>query len=65
MQLGEVLPKLPREWLIVQTKVAPKATAKEFLETFETSMNYLRLDHVAHLLPRCTGSTTGNCSHGR
>jgi predicted aldo/keto reductase-like oxidoreductase len=46
MQLGEVLPKLPREKMIVQTKVAPKATAKEFLETFETSMKYLKLDHV-------------------
>lgn len=46
MQLGEVLPKLPREKLIVQTKVAPKATREEFLKTFETSMNYLKLDHV-------------------
>lgn len=46
MQLGEVLPKLPRDNVIVQTKVGPKATAKEFLETFETSMNYLKLDHV-------------------
>jgi predicted aldo/keto reductase-like oxidoreductase len=46
MQLGSVLPKLPRERIIVQTKVAPKATAKEFLETFETSMKYLKLDHV-------------------
>jgi predicted aldo/keto reductase-like oxidoreductase len=46
MQLGELLPKLPRDKMIVQTKVAPKATAKEFLETFETSMNYLKLDHV-------------------
>ncbi len=46
MQLGKVLPTLPREQLIVQTKVAPKATAKEFLETFETSMAYLKLDHV-------------------
>src|SRR5215469_2821703 len=34
MQLGRVLPTLPREKLIVQTKVAPKATAKEFVETF-------------------------------
>src|SRR5262252_7423170 len=32
MQLGRVLPKLPREKIIVQTKVAPKATAKEFIE---------------------------------
>ena len=46
MQLGKILPTLPREKLIVQTKVSPKATAREFLETFETSMNYLRLDHV-------------------
>jgi hypothetical protein len=46
MQLGNVLPKLPRDKIIVQTKVAPKATAREFLETFETSMKYLKLDHV-------------------
>src|SRR6516164_6663256 len=46
MQLGNVLPKLPREKLIVQTKVSPKATPREFLETFETSLNYLKLDHV-------------------
>ena len=46
MQLGQLLPKLPRDKMIVQTKVAPKATAKEFIETFETSMKYLRLDHV-------------------
>ena len=46
MQLGRILPSLPRDKIIVQTKVAPKATAKEFLETFETSMKYLRLDHV-------------------
>ena len=46
MQLGNVLPKLPRDKIIVQTKVAPKATAKEFLQTFETSMKYLKLDYV-------------------
>jgi predicted aldo/keto reductase-like oxidoreductase len=46
MQLGNVLPKLTRDKIIVQTKVGPKATAKEFLQTFETSMNYLKLDHV-------------------
>ncbi|MFO1489193.1 MAG: aldo/keto reductase [Verrucomicrobiota bacterium] len=46
MQLGKLLPTLPRDQMIVQTKVAPKATAAEFLQTFETSMNYLRLDHV-------------------
>ena len=46
MQLGNVLPKLPRDKIIVQTKVSPKPTAKEFLETFDTSMKYLKLDHV-------------------
>ena len=46
MQLGELLPKLPRDKMIVQTKVAPHASAAEFLKTFETSTNYLKLDHV-------------------
>ena len=46
MQLGAVLPTLPRDKIIVQTKVSPKATAREFLETFETSLAYLKLDHV-------------------
>ena len=46
MQLGWVLPRIPREKLIVQTKVSPRASAKEFIKTFDTSMNYLKLDHV-------------------
>ena len=46
MQFGWLLPKLPREKMIVQTKIAPFATAREFRETFETSMKYLRLGHV-------------------
>ena len=46
MQLGWVLPKIPREKLIVQTKVAPHANPKEFLADFEKSMAYLQLDHV-------------------
>ena len=46
MQLGPILPTLPREKIIVQTKVSPKATSREFLDTFEQSMRYLRLDHV-------------------
>ena len=46
MQLGALLPKLPREKMIVQTKVAPQAAAAEFLKTFETSMNYLKLEQV-------------------
>jgi hypothetical protein len=46
MQLGRVLPTFPRDRIIVQTKVAPMSTAQEFFKTFDTSMNYLRLDYV-------------------
>ena len=46
MQLGNLLPKLPRDKIIVQTKVAPMARVEDFLATFEQSMRYLRLDHV-------------------
>ena len=46
MQLGHVLPTLPRDKIIVQTKVSPKPTAEEFLRNFEQSLAYLRLDHV-------------------
>jgi len=46
MQLGRILPAFPRDKIIVQTKVAPMSTAQEFLKTFDTSMNYLRLDYV-------------------
>ena len=46
MQMGQILPRLPREKIIVQTKVAPKASSREFLRTFDTSLKNLRLDHV-------------------
>jgi predicted aldo/keto reductase-like oxidoreductase len=46
MQLGNILPRLPRDKIIVQTKVSPKPKAKEFLKTFNTSMDYLKLDYV-------------------
>src|SRR3954464_10809239 len=46
MQLGRVLPSLPREKIIVQTKVAPAENPKDFLRTFDRSMDYLRLDYV-------------------
>jgi predicted aldo/keto reductase-like oxidoreductase len=45
VQLGQILPRLPREKLIVQTKISP-APAEEFLKTFETCMDRLKLDHV-------------------
>ena len=46
MQLGQILPNLPRDQIIVQTKVAPQSSPQEFLKIFDRSMNYLGLDHV-------------------
>jgi predicted aldo/keto reductase-like oxidoreductase len=46
MQLGRLLPSLPRESLIVQTKIAPTAEPREFLDNFDRSMANLRLGHV-------------------
>lgn len=46
MQLGRVLPSLPRDEIIVQTKVPPFETADEFYKTFDQSMAYLNLDYV-------------------
>ncbi len=46
MQLGQILPKLPRQKLISQTKVVPMADPKAFRDTFERSLNYLKLDYV-------------------
>ena len=40
------MPLLPREKLIVQTKVAPVASAKEFQHTVERSLMNLRLDYI-------------------
>ncbi|HVM62069.1 MAG TPA: aldo/keto reductase [Verrucomicrobiae bacterium] len=49
VQLGRILPRLPRGKMIVQTKVTPRADTKEFLATFEQSMSNLRLDYVDFL----------------
>ncbi|TVQ42064.1 MAG: aldo/keto reductase [Gloeocapsa sp. DLM2.Bin57] len=46
MQLGKVLPQLPREKLIVQTKVSPKPDSGEFRRNFEQSLRFLQLDYV-------------------
>lgn len=46
MQLGWVLKTLPREKLIVQTKVSPSADSQQFAATLEQSLNYLQLDYV-------------------
>jgi len=45
VQLGRILPTLPRGKLIVQTKVAP-SPAGEFRKTFNLSLSNLQLDHV-------------------
>jgi predicted aldo/keto reductase-like oxidoreductase len=46
VQLGQVLPKLPRDKMIVQTKVGPSADAKQFAATFDVSMQRLKLEYV-------------------
>ncbi len=46
MQMGRILPRLPREKILVQTKVAPHSRAREFRRNFERSMEYLRLEYI-------------------
>jgi len=46
MQLGRILPTFPRDKIIVQTKIAPMASADDFFRTFDKSMSLLRLDNV-------------------
>ncbi len=46
VQLGRILPTLPRDRMIVQTKVVPMLHAEDFLKTFDQSMRNLKLDHV-------------------
>jgi uncharacterized protein len=45
-QLGKILPQLPRDEIIVQTKVGPEDEVEKFAETFEKSMGLLQLDHI-------------------
>jgi len=60
MQLGNILPRLPRQSIIVQTKVAPRAASEEFVRTFEQSLKYLGWTMWTCL--GCTALTTANCS---
>ena len=46
MQLGQVLPQLPREKLIFQTKVSPKSDPLEFRRQFKQSLNFCQLEYV-------------------
>jgi predicted aldo/keto reductase-like oxidoreductase len=46
MQLGNILPTLPRDRIIVQTKITPQKNPEAILKTFQTSLKYLRLEYV-------------------
>ncbi|MEL6440774.1 MAG: aldo/keto reductase [Cyanobacteria bacterium J06621_8] len=46
MQLGKILPQLPRSELIYQTKVSPHQDSQEFLRNFNQSLEYCQLDYV-------------------
>jgi hypothetical protein len=46
IQLGKVLPKFPRDQLIVQTKVSPKPDPEEFRRNLEQSLGNMRLDYI-------------------
>lgn len=45
-QLGQVLPRLPREQLIVQTKVGPEADPELFYRNVIDSLDRLKLEYV-------------------
>ncbi|MEM9275603.1 MAG: aldo/keto reductase, partial [Cyanobacteria bacterium P01_F01_bin.143] len=46
VQLGKLLPKLPREKFIMQTKVGPNKNPKEFRRRFNQSLRFLGLEYV-------------------
>ena len=46
VQLGQILPKFPRESLIVQTKVAPKPDSQDFRKIVEKSIANLKMDYI-------------------
>jgi predicted aldo/keto reductase-like oxidoreductase len=45
-QIGRILPKLPREELIIQTKISPKSDPREFRRQFDQSFQFLNLDYI-------------------
>ena len=46
MQLGKVLPTIPREKLIFQTKISPKPDSQEFRRQFQQSWQFLGLEYI-------------------
>ncbi|GBF80252.1 aldo/keto reductase [Aphanothece sacrum] len=49
MQLGEIFPQLPRQEILVQTKVMPQSDPQKFRHLFEQSLVHLGLDYVDFL----------------
>ena len=45
-QLGLILPQLPRDEIIVQTKIAPEADPSIFVKHFNESLDRMNLEHV-------------------
>ncbi|MHB1157724.1 MAG: aldo/keto reductase [Phycisphaerales bacterium] len=45
-QLGPILSQIPRDQIIVQTKIAPDPDPRKFEDNFKDSLERLRLDHV-------------------
>ena len=46
VQLGQILPEIPRDDLILQTKVPPYKDPNEFEDALETSLANLRMDSI-------------------
>ena len=46
VQLGRLLPDLPRDDMMVQTKVGPRENPEETVAAFRTSLSNLRLEYV-------------------
>ena len=46
MQLGKLLPRIPREQFIMQTKVGPNKNPREFRRRFNKSLRFLGLEYV-------------------
>ena len=46
IEFGDVLPALPRDRIIVQTKVGPREDPQEFREVFETSFRNMGLEYL-------------------
>ena len=46
MQLGQIVPRLPRDRMIFQTKVSPTADPADFRAHLEQSLAYVNLDYI-------------------